>query len=140
MHGLDAAQRARLAACMPAQRLAPGERLFRQGDPGDRLYVITTGAINVFGDAVPAGGVLPQRFVSVSPGMMLGETAMLDGGGRSGEAVAVGDTVVHALDSDTLDRLGAEDPLLRAQLYRNMALHLSQRLRAAAWAWRASTR
>ena len=140
MHGLDAAQRARLAGCMPAQRLASGERLFRRGDPGDRLFVISAGAINVFSDAVPAGGVLPQRFVSLSPGMMLGETAMLDGGGRSGEAVAFGDTVVHALDSSTLDRLGADDPLLRAQLYRNMALHLSQRLRAAAWAWRASTR
>jgi hypothetical protein len=64
---------------------------------------------------------------------------MLDGGGRSGDAVAFGETEVHALDNHTLQRLGAEDPLLRAQLYRNIALHLSQRLRAAAWAWRAST-
>jgi SulP family sulfate permease len=71
--------------------------------------------------------------------MMLGETAMLDGGGRSGEAVAVASTEVHALDDQTLSRLREEDPLLYAQVYRNVALHLSQRLRAAAWAWRAST-
>jgi SulP family sulfate permease len=139
MDGLDAAQRARLAACLQRQRLAAGECLFRQGDPGDRLYVITAGSINVFSGAAQAGGALPQRFVSLSPGMMLGETAMLDGGGRSGDAVAFGETEVHALDDHTLQRLGAEDPLLRAQLYRNIALHLSQRLRAAAWAWRAST-
>jgi hypothetical protein len=48
-------------------------------------------------------------------------------------------TEVHALDDQTLSRLREEDPLLYAQVYRNVALHLSQRLRAAAWAWRAST-
>ena len=46
---------------------------------------------------------------------------------------------MHALDDITLQRLRTEDPLLYAQVYRNVALHLSQRLRAAAWAWRAST-
>jgi len=139
MEGLDAAQRARLAASLQPRRLAPGEVLFRQGDPGDRLYVITAGAINVYSGDTPRDGALPQRFVSLSPGMMLGETAMLDGGGRSGDAVASGETEVHALDQQTLQRLGAEDSLLRAQLYRNIATHLSQRLRAAVWAWRAST-
>ena len=77
---------------------------------------------------------LPQRFVNLSPGRMLGETAMLDGGGRSGNAVACGETVVHALDELTLQRLGVEDPDLQARLHRNIALHLSQRLRAAVWA------
>ena len=110
-----------------------------QGDPGDRLYVITTGSINVFSAAASASGAMPQRFVSLSPGMMLGETAMLDGGGRSGEAVADGETEVHALDAPTLQSLRSEDPLLYAQVHRNIAVHLSQRLRAAAWAWRAST-
>jgi SulP family sulfate permease len=139
MDGLTAAQRARLAACLQPRRLAAGECLFHQGDPGDRLYVITSGSIDVLSALMPSSTTLRQRYVSLSPGMMLGETAMLDGGGRSGEAVAVGDTEVHALDDHTLSRLRSEDPLLYAQVYRNVALHLSQRLRAAAWAWRAST-
>jgi len=172
MDGLDAAQRARLAACLQSRRLACGEYLFRMGDPGDRLYVITAGSINVFsavaGGAASAGvsskagseagasagavadgaaggaaspsGALPQRFVSLSPGMMLGETSMLDGGGRSGEAVADGETEVHALDEHALQALRTEDPLLYAQVHRNIAVHLAQRLRAAAWAWHASMR
>ena len=70
--------------------------------------------------------------------MMLGETAMLDGGGRSGDAVAFGDTEVHGLDTSAMQRLRVEAPLLYAQVHRNIALHLSQRLRAAAWARRAS--
>jgi sulfate permease, SulP family len=139
MDGLDTAQRARLAACLQPRRLAAGEVLFRQGDPGDRLFVITSGSINVLSAAAPGSAALRQRYVGLSPGMMLGETAMLDGGGRSGDAVAVGDTEVHALDQPTLERLRAEDPQLCAQVYLNIATHLSQRLRAAAWAWRAST-
>jgi MFS superfamily sulfate permease-like transporter/CRP-like cAMP-binding protein len=138
MQGLDATQRARLTACLQHRRLAAGESLFRHGDPGDRLYVITSGSINVFGPAAPETGALRQRYASLSPGMMLGETAMLDGGGRSGEAVADGTTDVHALDDATLQRLLHEDPLLHAQVHRNIALHLAQRLRAAARAWRAS--
>ena len=139
MAGLDECQRKRLAACLQPRRLAPGEQLFRQGDPGDRLYVITSGSINVLSAAATDGSALPQRFVSLSPGMMLGETAMIDGGGRSGDAVADGETEVHALDEQSLLQLRSEDPLLYAQVYHNIALHLSQRLRAAAWAWRAST-
>jgi sulfate permease, SulP family len=140
MAGLDAAQRLRLAASLQTRYLADGERLFQQGDPGDRLYVITAGSISVFSGGAPDADTLLQRYVSLSAGMMLGETAMLDGQGRSGDAVAVGETVVHALDEHTLQRLGAEDPELRAQVYRNVALHLSQRLRAAVTAWRGSAR
>ena len=138
MAGLDTAQRAHLAACLQSRRLAPGECLFRLGDPGDRLYVITAGSINVYSGVTVTGNALPQRFVSLSPGMMLGETAMLDGGGRSGDAVAFGDTEVHGLDTAAMQRLRVEDPLLYAQVHHNIALHLSQRLRAASWAWRAS--
>jgi SulP family sulfate permease len=138
MNGLDADQRARLAGCLKARRLHSGETLFRAGDPGDRLFVITAGSIDVFSGDRSLGDTLPQRFVSLSAGMMLGETAMLDGGGRSGDAVASGDTEVHSLDEQALQRLRAEDPLLYAQVHRNIAVHLSQRLRAAAWAWHAS--
>ncbi len=140
MDGLSAAQRQRLAACLQATRLASGEVLFRLGDPGDRLFVITAGTINVFSGEPPASDTLPQRFVSLSPGMMLGETAMLDGGGRTGDAVAFGDTDVHSLDSRVLLQLRGDEPLLYAQIHRNIGLHLAQRLRAASSAWRASTR
>ena len=140
MDGLDAAQRARLAACLQPRRLASGEVLFRLGDPGDRLYVITAGTVNVFSGEPPTSDTLPQRFVSLSPGMMLGETAMLDGGGRTGDAVAFGETDVHSLDGPVLLQLRSDAPLLYAQIHRNIGLHLAQRLRAASSAWRASTR
>jgi SulP family sulfate permease len=142
MTGLDDDQRSRLAALLQARELAPGERLFRQGDPGDRLYVLSEGSISVVStDADPnaAPGALRQRYLSLSPGMMLGETALLDAGGRTADAVADTPCRVHSLSRQALQALLEDDPKLCAHVYRNIAQHLSQRLRAAAQAWRASS-
>ena len=51
------------------------------------------------------------------------------------------DTAVqlHALSRDALAAVSAADPLLGQRLMRNIALHLSQRLRGADWAWRAAS-
>jgi len=126
-------QRDRLRALMTERRLAAGERLFAQGDPGTGLFVVTSGSISVVGN----DGGHRQRFISFSPGMSFGETAVLDGGGRTADAVAdVDGTVVFELPAAQLRILRFGDPDLAAQLYRNLALHLSERLRGAAAAWR----
>ncbi len=127
--GLSAADAALLAAHMPARQLAPAEVLFHQGDAADGLFVLTRGTITVVAGHAP--GEAQERYVSLAVGMMLGETAMLDGAGRSGTAVADGVATVHQLSQAALDSLRAQHPQLLAQLYRNIAVHLSQRLRRA---------
>lgn len=131
LRGLDAEQRSAVLAFMTPRRLAPGEVLFRQGDPADGLYVVGQGSISLIG----SDGRSSQRFLSVSPGMMLGETAMLDGGGRSADAVADSAAVVHHLPADAWQRLGQEHPGIALVLHRNIATYLSSRLRAASAAW-----
>lgn len=137
MAGLDAAQVAVVSAQLQARQLAAGEVLFGEGEPGDRLYVVSQGSVSVL--SLPDKNGCTQRYLSVSPGMMLGETAMLDGGGRTAGAVADAPAVVHALTLAALDEIGRTHPEVAIRLYRNVALHLSQRLRGAAGAWRAST-
>lgn len=139
MQGLHADQVARVTAALAARRLVSGERLFDEGDAGDALYVVASGSVAVVAasgvaDLDGAGG---QRFLSVSAGMMLGEVAVLDGGGRTGAAVAETEVEVHRLAAQDLARWQHDDPQLAATLYRNIAIHLSQRLRAAVRAWRA---
>ena len=136
--GLDAAQVAAVAARLRPQNLEAGEVLFAEGEPGDRLYVVSKGSVSIF--SLPDKHGRTQRYLSVSPGMMLGETAMLDGGGRTAGAVADAPTLVHALTLHALDDLGRKHPAAAIRLHRNVALHLSQRLRGAAGAWRSSTR
>jgi CRP-like cAMP-binding protein len=138
LRGLDAAQVAVVTAHLQAQHLAAGEVLFTEGEPADRLYVVSQGSVSVL--SLPDKNGRTQRYLSVSPGMMLGETAMLDGGGRTAGAVADAPTVVYALTLAALDEIGRTHPEVAIRLHRNVALHLSQRLRGAAAAWRASAR
>lgn len=138
LRGLDASQVAVVTAHLQVQHLATGEVLFTEGEPADRLYVVGQGSISVL--SLPDKNGRTQRYLSVSPGMMLGETAMLDGGGRTAGAVADAPTVVHALTLSALDEIGRTHPEVSIRIHRNIALHLSQRLRGAAQAWRASAR
>lgn len=129
--GLTPAQQARAAAAMQVRMLTPGERLFEVGAEADGVYAITRGSISVVG----SNG---QRFVSFSPGTMLGEMALLDGGRRSASAVADRASEVHWLPQAAFEALCRDDPALGAQLYRNMARHLAQRLRVASAAWQSA--
>lgn len=132
--GLAPAQMAIVRERMTERRLYAGETLFRQGDAAQGLYVLTLGSVSVIG----RDGASTQRFLSISPGMMLGETAMLDGGGRSADAVADTFAVLHHLAKTDLQALEQDHPAIASRLHANIAVHLSVRLRAASLAWWAS--
>ncbi|MEN9628820.1 MAG: hypothetical protein RJA10_2047 [Pseudomonadota bacterium] len=132
--GLTPAQIKAVRSLMTEKRLYAGETLFRQGDAADGMYVLTLGSVSVIG----RDGSSTQRFLSISPGMMLGETAMLDGGGRSADAVADTFAVVHRLSKQDLQALEEQHPAIASRLHANIAVHLSVRLRAASAAWWAS--
>ncbi len=125
MRSLSADQFARVRQHMQAHSLRAGEILFRQGDPGDRLYVLTQGSISIIGGKGP----VRPRFVSFSPGIMIGEISMLDGAGRSADAIADTEAVVWSLTRESFDALALADPLLGERLTRNIAIHLADRLR-----------
>ena len=127
--GLGAGQVDRLSEYMTEQRVPAGATLFRAGDPADCLYVLEEGRVSVFGGSNPEQG--QRRYLSLSAGMMLGETAMLDGRGRSASAIADSDVLVRILSKQSLDQMSKDDPTLAAALFRNIAIHLSERLRGA---------
>ena len=134
LHNLEPDQLERMMALLTEQPLPAGALLFREGDPGDCLYLLTQGSISILSGSARTR----QRFVSFSPGVMFGEVAMLDGSGRSADAVADSDSVVYVLTRAAFDALRADEPVLGERLMHNIALHLSERLRSAAVAWRAS--
>ena len=129
MRGIDAEQCAFVAERMSEMQLPAGEYLFHMNDPADCLYVLKRGSITVIGGSNTGAG--QRRYLSLSAGMMLGEIAMLDGGGRSADAIADSDLVVWKLTRQSLNELGELRPALVAQLYRNIAIYLSERLRSA---------
>lgn len=58
-----------------------GAIVFRQGDQGDRLYIVKSGALEVL--AAPADGADPIPVAYLGPGEVLGELALLTGSPRS---------------------------------------------------------
>ncbi|HWG65479.1 MAG TPA: Crp/Fnr family transcriptional regulator [Streptosporangiaceae bacterium] len=79
--------------------LTRGERLFDEGDAGDRLYVILDGKMKLTRSA-PDGR---ENLLSVlGPGEMFGELSLFDPRPRTSSAVAVTDARLAALAHDDL--------------------------------------
>lgn len=67
-------------------RLARGETLFRQGDPGESMYVLIQGHLGVaIEDEDGAASIIDE----LSPGMTVGEMALLTGRPRSATVSAI---------------------------------------------------
>ena len=74
-----------LAASGAWLALEPGEILFQAGDPGDAVYVVVDGEVEVR-NSTPDGREV--RLVALGPGALVGEMAALDGGPRSADVAA----------------------------------------------------
>jgi CRP-like cAMP-binding protein len=125
--GLGAAELEVLQGVLVREMLDPTEVLFREGDAGDRLYLIARGkiAIAIRGDDGSRG------VMSYTPGAMLGEATFLEGGLHTATATAAADSVVYVLSRASLDALAAVHPGLVSKLLLNLGRHLSERLRHA---------
>ncbi|MDR5833987.1 SulP family inorganic anion transporter [Caballeronia sp. LZ034LL] len=109
-------------------RLAPGDYLFRQADPGDSIYFVETGRVTV---ALALGDGHTLRLRSFGAGTIVGEMAVYTGAQRSADVVADEPTVVSRLALATLRRLEDEDPALAARMHKFAARVLAARLGAA---------
>jgi CRP/FNR family cyclic AMP-dependent transcriptional regulator len=80
-------------------KLARGDRLFSEGDTGDRLYIIMSGKIKLT-RAAPDGR---ENLLSVhGPGEMFGELSLFDPVPRTSSATAVTDAELAGLAHDSL--------------------------------------
>ncbi len=88
-------------------RVPEGHTLFQAGDPGDSLFIVRMGAIELF-----IKDTAGQRIVltTAEPGDMFGELAMLDTGPRTATALALTESEVLVLDRDDLVLLFQRKP------------------------------
>jgi CRP/FNR family transcriptional regulator, cyclic AMP receptor protein len=97
--GLDDEAAASLRSQLSETRLRRGETLFREGDSGDRLYVVLEGKIKL-GRSSPDGR--ENLMAVLGPGQMFGELSLFDPGPRSLTATAVTDVTMKTLGHDEL--------------------------------------
>jgi len=104
---LDPAERATLAAAMHLRDIAVGECIFRRGDPGEALYVISRGAVEISVSTTTGNRVLLAR---IEQGDVFGELSLLDGMDRTADAVALEPTRVVEVSRVALEALFAKHP------------------------------
>jgi sulfate permease, SulP family len=104
-----------------------GHVIFRQGDPGLALFVVTKGRAS--GHIRHADGAI--RLVTFVSGTVFGELAILDQGLRSATVVADEEMVAYSLSSEEFAALRQREPAVAIKLLSALGRELSVRLRSA---------
>jgi CRP/FNR family cyclic AMP-dependent transcriptional regulator len=86
-------------------RIPKGAVLFRQGDPGDDMFVVAQGRIRL---TIGRGGHETEVNV-LGPGEFFGELSLLTGEPRSATATAVDDSTLLAIGRDVFTMLVQDD-------------------------------
>ena len=105
-----------------AHRYRRNETIFHQGDPGDSLYIIETGAVKIVLPS-PEGGA-EAIIATLGPGDFFGELVLLDGAERSATAIAHEATTALVLRRDAFGRLIDTVPSLSRELLAALAAEL----------------
>lgn len=106
------------------EEYGPGALVFRQGDQGDRLYIVKSGVLEIL--AVTGDGAEPTPVAYLGPGEVLGELALLTGSPRTATA-----RCPERAELFTLDRRVFEDLMGTLPAFaRNLCVVLAKRLEA----------
>ena len=113
----------RLLNICETRNFEPEEVIFKEGEPGDTMYIVLSGQISIrkqFPDGV-------KELTVINPGESFGEMAILDNDPRSADAVAAWDATVFEIDNATLQE---DDSVLALKLSRQIAVMLARKIRA----------
>jgi CRP/FNR family transcriptional regulator, cyclic AMP receptor protein len=110
-----------LAASMTHQDVRRGSTVFAEGDPGDHLYVISSGKIKL--GRTSADG-RENLLAILGPGEMFGELSLFDPGPRTATATAIAPTRLIGLGHDDLHTWLAGRTEVAEQLLRALARRL----------------
>ena len=108
-----------IAEEMDEARFAAGETVFKEGDPGDTVYVVHAGRASV-----RKGG---KEIASVGPGGEFGEMAALSAAPRAATVVAAEELVCGALPGASFRELVRAEPDIALHLARLFAQRMADR-------------
>lgn len=103
--GLSREDVAKIMGCLVEEECAASHKIFSQGDQGDALYLIQSGAVNV---QVDSGGGRSETIAVLGPQEYFGEMALLSSAPRSATVIAVKDCLLWKLSRESWDDLIAK--------------------------------
>jgi len=123
-HLLDDAERIELAARLDMVQFAAGQMVFEYGDPGDAIFVISSGEAEVFFKNDTGERIVLEV---ATRGDFFGELSMLDTGTRSSSVIATQDMTALRLDRSDLEKFVE----LRPQAAMDLLAAMGKQQRAA---------
>lgn len=119
--GLDEAGAHSLRGTMVPVKISKGHTLFKEGDNGDRLFVVIEGKLKL-GTSSTDGR---ENLLSIlGPGEMFGELSLFDPQPRTATATAVTDAKLLALSHDQVVGLVTAHPQVALELLARLAQRL----------------
>ena len=98
------------------QALPACQALFKEGEPGELMYVLMSGSADII--------VHNQVVETVGPGAIIGEMAMLDEGARSATVIAKSDCQLLPIDHKRFNFLIQQTPNFAIHVMRVIATRL----------------
>jgi uncharacterized membrane protein len=111
-----------LAKSLVLRRFPAGSMIFNQGDPGDAMYIVADGDVNIH---LPGEASRRVSLKDISRGEYFGELALFDDKARSASALATTTTELLELARKTLEGYLQSRPVAAMAILRTM----SERLR-----------
>lgn len=102
--------------------LPAGTRIFKEGDPGDVMYIIQSGQVKI----TKRTGDGEKTLVILNDGDFFGEMAVIDQEPRSASAVAVTDTKLIALNAEVFESTMQTNAHIVKKIMRNMSSRLRE--------------
>ncbi len=119
--GLDEAAVTSLRSSMTFVKLRKGQSLFKEGDDGDHLFIVSNGKVKL-GTKSPDGR--ENLLMILGPGDMFGDLSLFDSGPRTATATAVTDTKLLSLGQDKVIPWVKEHPEVSLHLLARLASRL----------------
>jgi len=104
--------------------LPQGQVIFRAGDPGDAMYAVLEGVVNIV-----ANGTLIEQ---IGENGIFGEMALVDGAPRSADAVASTAVKLARIDQERFVFVTKYNPFVSLEVLRITVERLRRQLRAPA--------
>lgn len=126
--GLNSSELEQIASICVEKTLQPGDLLTTQGVPGDELFIITQGFVEIL--VLSSAEGRSKALVNLGPGQIIGEMALVDKGPRSATVKALSKpTVVQVIRHQEFDELCQQNTRIGYIVMRNLAIDLSFKLR-----------
>jgi CRP-like cAMP-binding protein len=124
--GLTNLQLRKLAGALHEKQFAGNSHIFREGDDGASMFIISEGKVRI-SKMVP--GIGEEALAILEPGQYFGEMSLIEDGPRSADAIAHTGCRVFELQRERLDQVMFTDKELAYVLLWTFVRTLSARLR-----------